>query len=247
MASIAQLKGAVKSGDPLALRTLFELSGKKILAVYPFLPQNMENTERFHLLFESAIEGDESAITILQGAGNRDERWAIYGLEQLADAGDIKAQFSLEQVSFNLKIAKASIWREEDYTREIEAFIEKTGKMPDEDQLTLYLLPVELRIELEECYTECPKGPPGTVDYMQGFLDLINEACEGCDQIDGTLTTVLRKTIGKKLIAYFECPTSFKMQNVLAEYVLDKQELFHWSSQSPLVVRCAEWRSRVGE
>jgi hypothetical protein len=247
MASISQLKGAVKNGDPQALRTLFDLSGRKILAVYPFLPMGIENQDRLQLLFESAVEGDQSALSILSGAGNRGEQWALYGLERLADTGDLKAQFSLEQVSFNLKIAKASLWREEDYTLEIEAFIEKTGKMPEDDQLTLYLLPVELRIELEECYTECPKGPTGTVDYMQGFLDLINAACEGCDQIDRNLTSVLHRTIEKKLISYFECPTSFKMQDVLAEYVLDKQELFHWNSKTPLVVRCAEWRSRVGE
>jgi hypothetical protein len=247
MASMSELKRAVKNGDPQALRTLFDLSGRKILAVYPFLPNGLENADRLQLLFESAVEGDQSALSILSGAGSRGENWALYGFERLADTGDRAAQLSLEQVSLNLKVAKASLWREEDYNREIEAFIEKTGKMPEDDHLTLYLLPVELRFELEECYKECPKGPPGAVDYMQGYVDLINEICEGSDQIDRTLTFLLLKTIEQKLIDYFECPTSFNMQNVLAEFVLDKKELFHWNSKNPLVVRCAEWLCRVGE
>lgn len=247
MASSAQLKRAVKKGDPQALRTLFDLSGRKILAVYPFLPKSIENTDRLQLLFESAIEGDQSALSILSGAGNRGERWALYGLEQLADAGDPLAQLRLEQVSLNLMVARTSLWREGGYNQSIEAFIEKTGKMPEDFHLMLYLLPIELRVELEECYQECPKRPQGTVEYMQGLMDLISEICEGSDQLDRSLTRLLRQTIEQNLSSYFECPTSFRMQNVLAEFVLENQELFHWKPKSGLVVRCTEWRSRLSE
>lgn len=244
-ASLRELKEAVLDGDPLALRTLFERTGKKISEFYPFLPLETESVVRLQMLIESALAGHKRPIVILTEVANKGHSWAFYGLERLADLGIQRAILAFRRVDFNWVLAKRVLWRVAEYDARLEAYMEELGEVPSIPHLLLQLLPFEIREELERHYSNSAKDPLGTLGYMHGYLDLISDACDGVAGLDRSITQILRNAIEEEVLRRLEGQVNFKIQTMLFHFVVNHAAGYKWAPDSLLIMKCIEFGNRL--